>query len=173
MDLKTTYLGLELANPIMCGACPLGTNLDTIRHLEDSGCAGIVLPSLFEEEILAAVQAQMEMESAGAGFAEASSYLPSPEGYHVGPDQYLELVAKASEAVSMPVIGSLNGTTPGGWTGYAKKIEQAGADALELNIYVLPFDTAESGESIEQHAVDVVRTVQDSVSIPVSIKLSP
>jgi dihydroorotate dehydrogenase (fumarate) len=173
MDLKTTYLGLELANPIMLGACPIAGDLDVLRQLEDAGCAGVVLPSLFEEEILAAVHAHMEMEAQGAGFAEAQSYLPNPDGYHVGPDEYLELVADAKKAVSMPVIGSLNGTTPGGWTDYAKKIEDAGADALELNIYVLPFDIAESGEDVEQHAVEVVRTVKDSVSIPVAVKLSP
>jgi dihydroorotate dehydrogenase (fumarate) len=173
MDLTSTYLGLELKNPILLGACPLGTDLDVLRQLEDAGCAGVVLPSLFEEEILAAVHAQLEMESAGAGFAEAQSYMPSPDGYHVGPDQYLELVADAKKSLSIPVIGSLNGTTPGGWTDYATKIQDAGADALELNIYVLPFDVAESGEAVEQHAIDVVTTVKKSVSIPVSVKLSP
>lgn len=173
MDLTSTYLGLELKNPIMCGSCPLAANLDTIRHLEDSGCGAVVLPSLFEEEILAAVRTQMEIESAGAGFAEADSYLPDPDGYHVGPDQYLELVAAAKDAVSMPVIGSLNGTTPGGWTNYAQKIEEAGAAALELNIFFLPFDIAETGEQVEQRAVDIVSEVKRAVSLPVAVKLSP
>jgi dihydroorotate dehydrogenase (fumarate) len=173
MDLTSKYLGLALKNPILCGACPLGTNLDTIRHLEDSGCAGLVLPSLFEEEIMAAVQTQMEIESAGAGNAEADSYLPSPDGYHVGPDQYLELITKAKAAVTMPIIGSLNGTTPGGWTSYAKKIQEAGADAIELNIYFLPFEISETGDQVEQRAIDIVTSVKQSVSIPVSVKLSP
>ncbi len=173
MDLKTTYLGLELANPILCGACPLGTSVDSIRQLADAGCAGVVLPSLFEEEILAAARTVMEIESAGAGFAEASSYLPDPEGYHVGPDQYLELIAGAKAAVSIPVIGSLNGTTAGGWTRYAQKIEAAGADALELNVYFLPFDLEENGAAVEQRAIDIVKDVTSALSIPVSVKLSP
>jgi dihydroorotate dehydrogenase (fumarate) len=125
MDLSTTYLGFKLNNPIMVGSCPLGTNVDTVRRLEENGASAVVLPSLFEEEIQAAVRATMEMEAAGAGFAEASSYLPDPDGYHVGPDQYLGHLAEIKAATSIPVIGSLNGTTPGGWTGYAKKIEDA------------------------------------------------
>ena len=163
MDLKTTYLGLELKNPIISGSCPLGANLDTIRHLEDAGAAAIVMPSLFEEEIMGAARAQMEMESAGAGFAEASSYLPDPDGYHVGPDQYLEHLRAAKEAVSIPIIASLNGTSPGGWTGYAKKMEEAGADAIELNAYYLATDAAETGADVEQRTIDIyyeIRAVQ-------------
>ena len=148
MDLKTTYLGLELKNPIICGSCPLGTNIETLRALEVAGAAAVVLPSLFEEEILGAVAAQMEMESAGAGFAEASSYLPDPEGYHVGPNQYLDHIGAAKEAVSIPIIASLNGTTPGGWTQYAEKMEAAGADAIELNAYYLAADPDETGEHV-------------------------
>jgi dihydroorotate dehydrogenase (fumarate) len=173
MDLKTTYLGLELANPIVSGASPLGASLDTIRHLEDAGAAAVVLPSLFEEEIMGAVQAQMEMESAGAGFAEASSYLPDPDGYHVGPDQYLEHLRAAKEAVSIPIIASLNGTSPGGWTGYAKKMEEAGADAIELNAYYLATDAGETGVDVEQRTIDIVAAVKSEVSLPVSVKLSP
>ena len=154
MDLKTKYLGLELANPIVSGSCPLGASLDTIKHLEDAGAAAVVLPSLFEEEIMGAVHAQMEMESAGAGFAEASSYLPNPDGYHIGPDKYLDHLTAAKEAVSIPIIASLNGTTPGGWTGYAKKMEDAGAD-------------------VEQRTLDIVSAVKETVSIPVAVKLSP
>jgi dihydroorotate dehydrogenase (fumarate) len=173
MDLKTTYLGLELKNPIVSGASPLGASLDTIRHLEDAGAAAVVLPSLFEEEIMGAVQAQMEMESAGAGFAEASSYLPNPDGYHVGPDQYLEHLRAAKEAVSIPIIASLNGTSPGGWTGYAKKMEEAGADAIELNAYYLATDAAETGADVEQRTIDIVAAVKSEVSLPVAVKLSP
>ncbi len=173
MDLKTTYLGLELANPIVSGASPLGASLDTIRQMEDAGAAAVVFPSLFEEEIMGAVQAQMEMESAGAGFAEASSYLPNPDGYHVGPDQYLEHLRAAKEAVSIPIIASLNGTSPGGWTGYAKKMEEAGADAIELNAYYLATDAAETGADVEQRTIDIVAAVKDEVSLPVAVKLSP
>ena len=173
MDLKTTYLGLELKNPIISGSCPLGANLDTIRHLEDAGAAAVVLPSLFEEEILGAVAAQMEMESAGAGFAEASSYLPDPEGYHVGPNQYLDHIGAAKEAVSIPIIASLNGTTPGGWTQYAEKMEAAGANAIELNAYYLATDADETGADVEQRTIDIVAAVKSEVSLPVAVKLSP
>ncbi len=173
MDLKTTYLGLELKNPIICGSCPLGTNLDTLRALEVAGAAAVVLPSLFEEEIMGAARAQMEMESAGAGFAEASSYLPDPDGYHVGPNQYLDHIGAAKEAVSIPIIASLNGTTPGGWTQYAEKMEAAGADAIELNAYYLAADPDETGEHVEERVIDIVRGVKDAISIPVAVKLSP
>jgi len=173
MDLKTTYLGLELKNPIISGSCPLGANLDTIRHLEDAGAAAIVMPSLFEEEIMGAARAHMEMESAGAGFAEASSYLPDPDGYHVGPDQYLEHLRAAKEAVSIPVISSLNGASPGGWTSYAKKMEEAGADAIELNAYFLATDAVETGANVEQRIIDIVAAVKSEVSLPVAVKLSP
>ena len=173
MDLKTTYLGLELKNPIISGSCPLGANLDTIRNLEDAGAAAVVMPSLFEEEIMGAARAQMEMESAGAGFAEASSYLPNPDGYHVGPDQYLEHLRAAKEAVSIPIIASLNGTSPGGWTGYAKKMEEAGADAIELNVYYLATDAGETGADVEQRTIDIVAAVKSEVSLPVAVKLSP
>ena len=173
MDLKTTYLGLELKNPIVSGSCPLGADLDTIRNLEDAGAAAIVMPSLFEEEIMGAARAQMEMESAGAGFAEASSYLPDPDGYHVGPDQYLEHLRAAKEAVSIPVISSLNGASPGGWTGYAKKMEEAGADAIELNAYYLATDAGETGADVEQRIIDIVAAVKSEVSLPVAVKLSP
>jgi len=122
---------------------------------------------------MGAVQAQMEMESAGAGFAEASSYLPNPDGYHVGPDQYLEHLRAAKEAVSIPIIASLNGTSPGGWTGYAKKMEEAGADAIELNAYYLATDAAETGADVERRTIDIVAAVKSEVSLPVAVKLSP
>ena len=173
MDLKTKYLGFELKNPIVVGACPLGTSVDSIRGLEAAGAAAIVLPSLFEEEIMAAAHASMEMESAGAGFAEAGSYLPNPDGYHIGPGQYLDHLKAAKDAVSIPIIGSLNGTSVGGWTNYSKKMEDAGADALELNTYLLPFEADETGAEVEQRTIDIVKTVKETVSIPVSVKLSP
>jgi dihydroorotate dehydrogenase (fumarate) len=174
MNLTTTYLGFELANPIMVGACPLGTNIDSVRRLAEAGAAAIVLPSLFEEEIRAAETTQLELESTGAGFAEATlGYHPDPDGYHIGPDRYLDHVAAVKAAVSIPVIGSLNGTTPGGWTAYAKKIEDAGADALELNVYDLPVDAQESGDDVERRAVEIVQAVKADVKIPVAVKLSP
>jgi dihydroorotate dehydrogenase (fumarate) len=173
MDLKTTYLGLELKNPIVVGACPLCTSVDSIKALETAGAAAIVLPSLFEEEIMAAAHSAMEMESAGAGFAEAGSYMPNPEGYHIGPGHYLDHLKAAKDAVNIPVIGSLNGTSAGGWTNYSKKMEDAGADALELNTYLLPFDADETGAEVEQRTIDIVAAVKETVSIPVSVKLSP
>jgi dihydroorotate dehydrogenase (fumarate) len=174
MDLTTTYLGFELSNPIMVGACPLGTNIDSVRRFAEAGAAAIVLPSLFEEEIRAAEMTQLELESTGAGFAEATlGYHPDPDGYHIGPDRYLDHIAAVKAAVSIPVIGSLNGTTPGGWTAYAKKIEDAGADALELNVYYLPVDAHESGDDVERRAVEIVRAVKADVKIPVAVKLSP
>jgi dihydroorotate dehydrogenase (fumarate) len=174
MDLKSSYLGLELANPIVVGSSPLGTNVQTIRDLEAAGAAAIVLPSLFEEEIMAAARSELAKESLSAsGSAEAQSYLPDPHGYHIGPGQYLDHLKAVKDAVSIPVIASLNGTSVGGWTRYAEKMQEAGADALELNIYLLPFEADETGVEIEQRTLDVVKTVKDAVSIPVSVKLSP
>jgi dihydroorotate dehydrogenase (fumarate) len=173
MDLSTTYLGLELKNPIVCGSCPLGTDIDTVRQLADAGAAAVILPSLFEEEILGAAKAQLEMESAGAGFAEAQSYLPDPAGYHVGPEQYLDHIRAAKDATSLPIIGSLNGTTAGGWTRYAEKIESAGADAIELNVFFLATDPQESSEAVEERTISIVKEVKQAVSIPVAVKLSP
>lgn len=173
MDLKTSYLGLELANPIVCGAAPIGSTVDSVKQLEDAGVAAVVLPSLFEEEILAAVRTQLEIESQGAGFAEASSYLPDPQGYHVGPNQYLELIRETTDATSIPIIGSLNGSTPGGWTDYAAKMAEAGAAAIELNIYDLSVDPDQSGAEVEARAVEIVRAVDETVELPIAVKLSP
>ena len=174
MDLTTTYLGFSLANPIMVGACPLGTDVDSVRRLEEAGASAIVLPSLFEEEIQAAAMTRLEIESAGAGFAEATlGYHPDPDGYHIGPDRYGDHIGKIKAAVSIPVMGSLNGTTAGGWTSYAKKIEDAGADALELNVYYLPTEAQETGEDVERRAVEIVRAVKADLKIPVAVKLSP
>jgi len=172
MNLTSTYLGLELKNPIVCGSSPLGTKPDTVRELADAGVAAVVLPSLFEEEIQQELAAHMAMEARGESFAEAMSYQPRPEGYHIGPDRYLDLVRRVKEAVQIPVIGSLNGSTAGGWTRYARKIADAGADALELNVFHLATDPAEDGAAVEQRAIDIVRAVKAEVSIPVAIKLS-
>jgi dihydroorotate dehydrogenase (fumarate) len=173
MDLKTTYLGLDLKNPIVSGASPLATSLDSARELEDAGVSAIVMSSLFEEEILGEVATQQAIESYGESFAEAMSYMVEPHGFHVGPDRYLESVRQLKDALGIPVIGSLNGATPGGWTSYAKKIEQAGADALELNIFFLATDPAISGHDLDERMLEVVRSVTGEVSIPVAVKLSP
>jgi dihydroorotate dehydrogenase (fumarate) len=172
MDISTRYHGLELAHPIVCGAAPLGGDLDSMRRLEDGGIAAIVMPSLFEEEILHEMAAQQAMDSISDSFAEATSYLPDPDGYHVGPDRYLDVLARAKESLSVPVIASLNGTTPGGWTRYARRMEEAGADALELNIFYLPTDAGETGAQVEERTLEIVRNVCSNVSIPVAVKLS-
>jgi len=173
MDLKTTYLGLDLKNPIVSGASPLATSVDSARELEDAGVAAIVMSSLFEEEILGEEAVQQETESHGESFGEAMSYMVEPHGFHLGPDRYLETVRQLKEALGIPVIGSLNGSTPGGWTGYAKKIQEAGADALELNIFYLATDPDVAGNDMDERTLDVVRAVTSEVSIPVAVKLSP
>jgi len=174
MNLTTTYLGFELPHPIVPGASPMTDNLDMVRRLEDAGAPMIVMHSLFEEQIvreeLAITQA---IEGPKESFAEALSYLPEPDAFVLGPDDYLEQVRKIKAAVAVPVIGSLNGTTAGGWLRYARLIEQAGADGLELNLYELALDPQETGEAVEQRGLQVVRAVKDSVRIPVAVKLSP
>lgn len=172
MDLTTTYLGLELANPIVPGASPLVAKPGDARRLEDAGAAALVLHSLFEEEIEREVASHLEAEAHTESFAEALSYLPELR-QHLGPNQYLDLLHDVKEAVDIPIIGSLNGTTPGGWTSYAKKIEDAGADAIELNTYHFATDPDETGLEVENRTLEVVRSVKQSVGIPVAVKLSP
>jgi dihydroorotate dehydrogenase (fumarate) len=174
MDLSTTYLGLKLPHPLMPGASPMVDDIDNVRRLEDAGAAAIVMHSLFEEQISREqVATFVHTESHGQSFAEALTYFPSPEAFALGPEEYLEHVRKVKQAVSVPVIGSLNGFTPGGWLDYAKLIEQAGADALELNVYYLGSDPDESGVSIEERTVKMVKAVREGVRIPVAVKLSP
>ncbi len=172
MDLTSTYLGLELKNPIVAGASPLVRKAADARALEDAGVAAVVLHSLFEEEILKAVQDYLAAEAHEESFAEAISYLPDT-AYHVGPEPYLELLSSVKEAVDIPVIASLNGATPGGWTRYAKKLQEAGADAIELNIYSVPTDPDESGVSVEERTLEIIRDVSAEVTVPVAVKLSP
>jgi dihydroorotate dehydrogenase (fumarate) len=174
MDLTTTYMGMTLKNPIVPSASPLSKKLDGIRQMEDAGAAAIVMYSLFEEQITLESQELDHFLSYGAeAFAEAIDYYPDMENYNIGPDQYLELVSQAKEAVDIPIIGSLNGVSTGGWIRYARNIEQAGADGLELNIYYLPTDIHMSSTQVEQMYLDVVRDVKESLSIPVAVKLSP
>jgi dihydroorotate dehydrogenase (fumarate) len=174
MDLTTTYMGLRLPHPLMPGASPLVDDLDMVKRLEDAGAAAIVMHSLFEEQITREVLGfERNVVAHAESSAEAASYFPQPEEYHLGPDRYLEQVRRIKAAVAIPVIGSLNGTTPEGWLSYAKQIERAGADALELNFYHVATDPRESGADVEDRLIDSVRRVKASVRIPVAVKLSP
>jgi dihydroorotate dehydrogenase (fumarate) len=174
MDLTSRYMGLQLKNPLIASASPLNTDLSNIRRLEDAGAAAVVLPSLFEEQIEAEARRYDRLTSYNTeSFPEALSYFPQACDYQVGPQQYLELVRRASEAVDIPVIASLNGVTEEGWVSYANLIEEAGAKGLELNIYFIPADLSLSGRDVEQRYLDILRAVRASISIPISIKLSP
>lgn len=175
MDLSTTYLGMRLRSPLVVGACaPLSEKIDHLRHMEDAGAAAIVLHSLFEEQLRQdRLGFHHHFTQGTESFAEALSYCPEPDVFRVGPEQYLDHIHQAKATVDIPIIASLNGATIGGWTSYAKKIEEAGADALELNIYAVPTEMAITGAEIEQSYIDIVHTVNSTVNIPVAIKLSP
>jgi dihydroorotate dehydrogenase (fumarate) len=174
MDLRTTYLGLELQHPIVPSASPLSENLDTICRLEDAGAPAIVMHSLFEEQLTAESQ-QLDhyLSYFTDSYAEALSYFPEGQSYNVGPDEYLDKIRRAKETVHMPIIGSLNGVSTGGWTEYARLIEEAGADALELNVYYVPTDPWITGADVEKMYVDVVREVSASITIPLAVKVGP
>ena len=172
MDLRTTYLGLDLLNPLVVSPSPLCQDLGRIRQMEDAGAGAVVLHSLFEEQItLESFLLDRDLSDGTESFPEALTYLPDLHGYNLGPDAYVEHVRKAKEAVSIPVIGSLNGVSTGGWLRYAQAIEEAGADALELNIYLVASDPDRSGGEIEDQYVELVRDVVASVRIPVAVKL--
>jgi dihydroorotate dehydrogenase (fumarate) len=174
VNLTTTYMGFELPHPLIPGASPLVDNLDTVRSLEDAGAPMLVMHSLFEEQIvLEEVAATRNLERGDESYAEALSYLPHPAEFHLGPDDYLEQIRRLKAAVGVPVIASLNGTTEGGWLRYARLIEQAGADGLELNLYELATEPDEPGHAIEQRGLAVVRAVREAVRLPLAIKLSP
>ncbi len=174
VDLGTKYLGLDLKNPLVVAACPLTEKLDNLRRLEEAGAAAAVLPSLFEEQIEHEEMAFARVQEFGTdSFAEALSYFPEQQDFRFGPDRYLECIAHAKAAVAMPIIGSLNGTSEGGWVRYAKQIEDAGADALELNIYFVAADVNMTSEQVEAQYVDLVAAVRRSVSIPLAVKLGP
>ncbi|PWC43852.1 dihydroorotate dehydrogenase-like protein [Azospirillum sp. TSO22-1] len=174
MDLTTEYLGLKLAHPLMPGASPLVDDLDVVRRLEDAGASAIVMHSLFEEQITRVEMGALEArESTAFLSAEARGFFPPLDRYALGPDAYLGQVARIREAVSVPVIASLNGMTPSGWTRYAGLIEQAGADALELNLYFMATDPDVSGQAVEDRMVELVRMVRAAVEIPLAVKLSP
>jgi dihydroorotate dehydrogenase (fumarate) len=174
MNLATTYLGLPLKNPVIPGASPLVDKLDNVRSLEDAGAAAIVMHSLFEEQITNQQLAEFaHTEGPAESFAEAVSFFPRQEDYALGPDRYLNQISRIKQSVDIPVIGSLNGVTTGGWIDYARLIEQAGADALELNVYYIATDPDEPGVAVEKRTLDILTAVKQSVGIPVAVKLSP
>ena len=172
-DLSSVYLGIKLKNPVVVSASPLQKDLDNIRRMEDAGAAAIVMHSLFEEQIeLETRDLNRHLEQGTESFAESLRYLPEMESYSLGPEGYLEHLARAKRSVGVPIIGSLNGVSKGGWTRYATMIEEAGADALELNTYYIPTDPSISGADVERMYCDLVADVRASVKIPLSVKLS-
>ncbi len=174
IDLSTTYLGLELKNPLVASSSPLGYRLTNIREFEDCGAAAVVLPSLFEEQLdLEGVYLSKNLNRGAESFPEALSYFPELEDYSISADRYLSLIGKAKDAVEIPIIGSLNGNSDGGWVRFAKEIERAGADALELNIYYLPTSPQVPAYEVEKMYCQLVRSVAESVKIPIAVKLGP
>lgn len=174
MNLATTYMGFQLPHPLIPGASPFSDDLNAVRRLEDAGAPMIVMHSLFEEQIIREeIALTRSIETPKECYAEALSYFPEPEEFELGPDEYLEQVRRVKAAVSVPVIGSLNGISTGGWVRYAKLIEEAGADGLEINLYDVAADLDVPGERVEQQLRDVVTSVRSAVSIPVAAKLSP
>lgn len=174
IDLSTTYMGLHLKNPLVVSPSPLCEDIDNIRRMEESRSAAVVLHSLFEEQILLESQDLDHYLTQGTySFAESLTYFPDLGDYKLGPDEYLEHIRKAKEAVDIPIIGSLNGVSTGGWIKYAKAIEEAGADALELNIYYIPTNPNMTSEQVEGMYADLVRGVKTRVNIPVAVKISP
>ena len=174
MDLTTRYLGLPLKHPVVSSASPLAAKLDGVQRLAEAGAAAIVLPSLFEEQIEhEAMELHWATTQGTESFAEATSYFPEPESFLFGPDEYLNLIRKARAAVDVPIIGSLNGCTTGGWVRYARHFEEAGASAIELNIYYLVTDPFANSEAVEANYLDVLESVKSQVTIPVALKLAP
>jgi dihydroorotate dehydrogenase (fumarate) len=175
MNLTTNYLGLELRSPLIpSAAAPLTENIDNLKRMEDAGAGAVVLHSLFEEQIRQErFELQHHFTNAIDSFAESLTYFPEPEIFHVGTQEYLNHISNAKDMVDIPIIASLNGSTVGGWVKYAKEIELAGADALELNVYYVPTDMEMSGVQIEQNYIDILQAVKSEIRIPIAIKLSP
>jgi len=174
MDLTTTYLGLTLRTPLVPSASPLSEEIDNIRRMEDAGASAVVLYSLFEEQlVLDRYELHHHLTEGTESFAEALTYFPEPTEYHLGPEDYLEHIRKAKQAVAIPIIASLNGTSLGGWTSYAKQMQAAGADALELNVYYIATDVQQTAEQVEQTYVDILQAVRSAVTIPVALKIGP
>jgi dihydroorotate dehydrogenase (fumarate) len=173
-DLSTTYLGMKLKSPLLASASPLCESVDNIKHLEDHGLAAVVLPSLFEEQLeLESMAVDADLTRGADSFSESVNFLPELQTYNLGPDGYLELIRQAKETVQIPVIASLNGCSDGGWLQYARLMEEAGADAIELNMYSIVTDTVVRGAEVEQGYVDLLRHLKQSIRIPVAVKLSP
>lgn len=174
MNLTTNYLGMALKNPIVASSSPLSHTVDSIRRLEDAGAAAVVMYSLFEEQIgFDSYYIDYHLTQGIDSYAESISYFPDMQSYNVGPDEYMNLIRRAREAVDIPIIGSLNGASVGGWTDYATLIEETGADALELNVYYLPTNPEVTGMEIETLYLDILSAVRQAVTIPVAVKLSP
>ncbi|MHC5002519.1 MAG: beta/alpha barrel domain-containing protein, partial [Planctomycetota bacterium] len=173
-DLRTTYLGLQLRNPLVISACPLTENLDVLARLEDAGAAAAVFPSIFEEQIERDESAIHGLFETGTeSFAESLTYLPEVEEYNVGPEGYLRRLEEARRRVSIPVIASLNGATHGGWVRFARLLQDAGADALELNVYFVAADPDMPGSAVEERYLELVAAVRESVSVPLAVKVGP
>lgn len=174
MDLRTTYMGLNLKHPVVASASPLSDSVDKIKQMEDAGAAAVVMFSIFEEQLRQESAVMEYALTAGTdSFAESLSYFPPVDDYSVKPDRYLKIIEQASKQCGIPVIGSLNGITNEGWINYAKSIEQAGAKGLELNVYWIPTDPKMTGGEVEQRYLDIVRAVKSAVKIPVALKMSP
>jgi dihydroorotate dehydrogenase (fumarate) len=173
-DLTTTFLGLELQNPLVVAASPLGRDVERLLRLEEAGAAAVVLPSLFEEQIdHESYQAHAVMEHGAESFAEALSYLPEMTAYNTGPEEYLKLVRRARRELSVPVIASLNGASPGGWTSYAAQMADAGASAIELNVYFIAADIDETSEHVERRYLEIVEEVKKAIDVPLAVKVGP
>jgi len=174
MDLTTEYLGLKLRSPLVVSASPLSEDIDNLKRMEDAGAAAVVLYSLFEEQLRQdRLELNENMEQGTESFAEALTYFPEPEDFRLGPEEYLKHIAAAKKSTRIPIIASLNGSSEGGWTDYSRKIEQAGADAIELNIYYIPTDLNRTGTEVEMTYLDILKAVRANVKIPVAVKLSP
>src|SRR3990170_3005782 len=173
-DLRTRYLGLELANPVVPSASTLSSRIDTLKRLQDAGAAAVVMQSLFEEQIEhEEIEIHRMLEAGAHSFPEAITYLPELEDYNIGPDAYLRHLEQTKEELEIPVIGSLNGASKGGWVRHAKLIRDAGADALELNIYYVAADPNLTSAEVEQRYIDLVAAVRSSVEIPLAVKVGP
>jgi len=174
IDLSTNYLGLRLKNPIVVSASPLSEKLENFPRMRDAGASAIVMYSLFEEQIEAESEnIDSALEYGANSYAESTSYLPDMPKYHIGPDRYLDLLQKAKKSVDIPIIASLNGNSRGGWTQYAQYMEEAGADALELNIFNIPTDPSITGQQLEDSYVELVRSIRKCIKIPISVKIGP
>ncbi|MBE2190161.1 MAG: dihydroorotate dehydrogenase-like protein [Candidatus Kapabacteria bacterium] len=174
MDLKTKYMGMTLKSPLVVSASPLSRTLDGIKKIEDAGASALVMYSIFEEQIKFEQKELFYHTTQGTeAFAESLSYFPDTSEYNLGPDEYLEHIRKAKESVKIPVIASINGSTVGGWTDFAKQMQTAGADAIELNIYNIPTELDKTGAEIEDEYVEILKSVKAAVSVPVALKLSP